>query len=75
MIVSLCVEFVRSKRHESYNQSQGPATFGVDEEQCRDREDDLHGTVAQRGEQGLVRSVTGVFEDGRAVEGNDCAVS
>ena len=37
----------------TYNHSQGSSAFGVNEEQGRDREYHLNGTIAQRRVQGL----------------------
>jgi hypothetical protein len=54
------------------DQTELSATNSVDEEKRGDGEDDLDGSVAQRGVQRLCRCVTGVDEDGRRVEGNDC---
>lgn len=56
---------------ETYDQSQSAPTLGVDEEQRRDREDDLHSSVTQRGVERLGSCVTDLLEDRGAVEGND----
>jgi hypothetical protein len=55
----------------TYDHTKSSATLGVDEKQGRDREDDLNSTIAERCVQGLVRRITGLREDCRAVEGDD----
>ena len=45
------------------DKGQGTTTFSVDEEQGRDGRYDLDGAIAERGEQGLVRGVSGSLED------------
>lgn len=64
----------QSSEQATYNQSQGSSAFGVNEEQSRDRSNDLDGTIAQRRVQGLGSCVTDPFEDSRAVERDDCEV-
>jgi hypothetical protein len=59
--------------NETHNQAQGSATLGVDQEEGGDSGDDLNGTVAERGVQGLNVAVAGILEDGGGVEGDDCA--
>lgn len=56
----------------AYRERERASALCIDEEQRRNREDDLNGTVAQGGKQRLVRGVAGVLEDGRAVERDDC---
>lgn len=57
---------------ETYNQSQSAATLGVDEEQRRDRENDLHGSVTQRGIECLRSCVSDLLKNRGAVERDDC---
>lgn len=57
---------------KTYDQSQGTSTFGVNEEQRRDRENDLYGSVAQRGVERLGSCVTDLLKNCRTVERNDC---
>ena len=52
-------------------QSQRTTALGVDEEQRGDGGEDLDGTVAQGGVEGLVGGVADVLEDAGAVEGDD----
>jgi hypothetical protein len=55
----------------TYDHAESSATLRIDEEQCRNRKDDLDSTVAERCVQGLIIRVTDLREDGGAVEGND----
>lgn len=55
----------------TYDQSELSATLRIDDEQSRNRENDLYSAVAQRGIQSLSRSVSSIAENGRAVERND----
>lgn len=62
----------------TYGQSQGSPSQRVDEEQSRDCKDDLNSTVAKRGIQGFnsggLSTAVRVRKNGRAVEGDDCAL-
>lgn len=68
------VNAVCNKRRETRTHSQGQSAsaFGIDEEQSRDREDDLYSTIAQRGVQCLGSCVTDILKDCGAVERYDC---
>lgn len=57
---------------ETYHQGQSAAALGVDEEQRRDRENDLHGSVSQRGVERLRSCVPDLLENCGAVERDDC---
>lgn len=60
-----------SWERNTYCQGQRSSAFGVDEEQSGNRRHHLDGTIAQRCIQGLSRGIADIFEDGRAVEGDD----
>lgn len=60
------------RMYQTYNQAQSSASLGVNQEKSGNGEDDLNGTVAERGIEGLFISVTGIGKNGGAVEGNDC---
>jgi hypothetical protein len=55
----------------AYDQTQCTPALGVDQEQSRDGENHLDGTVAQGGVQRLVRVAQHTLEDGRTVERDD----
>lgn len=65
----------QSSERATYDQGQGPSALGVNEEQSRDRGQDLNSTIAQRRVQGLSSCVADSLEDSRTVERDDCKIS
>jgi hypothetical protein len=59
----------------TYSQRQSSSPFGVNEEHSRDCSQHLNSAIAQRRIQRLGRCVADIFEDGRAVERDDCMMS
>jgi hypothetical protein len=53
---SVSLQVVRG-RNGAYSQGQSSATLGIDQEQGRNCENDLDGTIAQGSEQGLVIAI------------------
>lgn len=53
------------------DQTESAATNRIDQEQRRDGEDHLNGTISERGVESLVVGVTGIPEDRGGVEGDD----
>lgn len=47
----------------TYDEGEFPPTLSIDEEQCRDGEDNLNSTVAEGGVKGLSLRVIGVQEN------------
>ena len=69
--ISHCFSFALKSFRVTYNQTKSSATLGIDEEERRDGENHLNGTVTQRCVQSLGRTVANVLENGGAVEGDN----